>query len=59
MVYQMINLYPDQLDIVNKSRVALSQYKNICIQSPTGSGKTVLSSYIVNEMYKKKDESGL
>ena len=50
----MIQLYDYQTDIINKLRTALSEgKKRIIIQSPTGSGKTVIFSYLVAEMKKR------
>jgi superfamily II DNA or RNA helicase len=51
----MINLYDYQNDIVRKTRAAIAEGKTrILIQSPTGSGKTVIFSYLVAKMRDKK-----
>lgn len=50
----MIRLYDYQSEIVTKARQKMAAgHKHIMIQSPTGSGKTVIFSYIVSEMTKK------
>lgn len=50
----MIHLYDYQSDLINLVRSELSSgKKHICIQSPTGSGKTVIFSHIVKEMEKR------
>jgi len=51
----MITLYPYQSDLISKVREELSKgKKHILVQSPTGSGKTVMFSYIVKEMERKQ-----
>lgn len=50
----MIQLYDYQQDIIKKTRTQLAKKeKHILVQSPTGSGKTVIFSYIISEMKKK------
>lgn len=50
----MITLYDYQSDLINRVRSELSSgKKHILIQSPTGSGKTVIFSHIVKEMEKR------
>jgi superfamily II DNA or RNA helicase len=50
----MINLYDYQTEAVSQVRSAMEKhYKHILVQSPTGSGKTVIFSHIVAEMKKK------
>lgn len=44
----MYTLFEDQNDIVNKTRQAIIDgHKNIMIQSPTGTGKTVIFSHLI------------
>lgn len=52
----MINLYEHQGDLVARTRRALSSdIKHVICQSPTGSGKTVMFSYIASKAaYKDK-----
>lgn len=51
----MITLYDYQTDIIRNIRRKMSEkHKHIIVQSPTGSGKTVIFSYIVSEMTRKK-----
>jgi len=46
----MINLRPYQLDLINNIRASMVQgHKNIIACAPTGSGKTVMFSYMVKE----------
>lgn len=50
----MIHLYDYQYDAVSQIRAAMEkEYRNILVQSPTGSGKTVIFSHIVAAMKKK------
>lgn len=50
----MIHLYDYQTDAVSQIRSAMEkEYRSILIQSPTGSGKTVIFSHIVAAMKKK------
>lgn len=50
----MIQLYNYQSEIITRTREYLAAgKKRILIQSPTGSGKTVIFSYIVSEMKKR------
>lgn len=50
----MITLYPYQSDLISQVRAELTKgKKHILVQSPTGSGKTVMFSYIVKEMEKR------
>lgn len=49
-----MRLYDYQSDIIHQVRAAMSDGKRrILIQSPTGSGKTVIFSHIVSEMKKR------
>jgi superfamily II DNA or RNA helicase len=50
----MIGLRDYQEDLYLKARQALSTNKSICIQSPTGSGKTPLFSAMCNSVVTKK-----
>ena len=50
-IKKMIQLYDYQQDIINKVREHMQNGKRrILVQSPTGSGKTVIFSHIVSEM---------
>jgi len=46
----MFNLFPDQLETIQKARVAARTHKRFCIQSPTGSGKTVIFSSMIRSL---------
>ena len=48
-----IQLFPDQAVMVEKTRAAMRQSRNVLIQLPTGGGKTVLSSYMLSSMLAK------
>lgn len=51
----MITLYDYQSDLISQVRSELAKgKKHILVQSPTGSGKTVMFSYIVKEMERKQ-----
>ena len=50
----MIKLYTYQSKIINQVREAMKKgHKHIIVQSPTGSGKTVMFSYISKQMQAK------
>lgn len=39
-----------QDDMITKARISLRTYRNVLLQSPTGSGKTVLAGYMMNRI---------
>lgn len=39
-VIDMVELYPDQADLVGRIRQSMRHSKGVLMQSPTGSGKT-------------------
>lgn len=43
----MINLYPDQAELVNEVRQSMRYYKRVLMQSATGSGKSVMAAYMI------------
>jgi superfamily II DNA or RNA helicase len=45
--------YPYQEDIIKKSSVSLAQNKTIVVQSPTGSGKTIIMATMIHRGLKK------
>ena len=45
-----MQLRPYQTDLINRTRVALRSHRNALIQAPTGSGKTVLASYMLDRV---------
>ena len=49
----MISLYPDQEEKVNEVRAAMARYKSILLQSPTGSGKTRMATYMLEQAVSK------
>ncbi len=44
-----IKLRDDQADLVNRTRAALKRHRRVLLQSPTGSGKTVMASYMAGQ----------
>jgi DNA repair protein RadD len=44
-----IQLREDQADLVGRTRAALKRNRRVLLQSPTGSGKTVMASYIAGQ----------
>lgn len=49
----MINLYPDQKELIDSVRASMMRYRSILLQASTGSGKTVLASYLVAKAREK------
>ena len=50
----MYKLYEDQTEFINKAyALLLAGYKRICIEAPTGSGKTVIGAELVRRAHKK------
>ena len=43
----MINLFPDQQDLIDRTRQAMRQSKAVLVQSATGSGKTVMGAAMI------------
>lgn len=48
-----MQLYPDQQDIIGEIRTAFTQFKNVLMVSPTGSGKTVMFSYLAQSIARR------
>jgi DNA repair protein RadD len=44
----MFELYQDQTEVINDVRRAMMRHKSVLLQSPTGSGKTAMATYMVN-----------
>lgn len=42
-----MRLHPDQEEVVDRVRAAMRRSRSVLLQSPTGSGKTVMASWIV------------
>lgn len=51
--YGMINLYPDQADLVTRVRSAMRQHKGVLMQSATGSGKTRMALDMIGGAHSK------
>lgn len=49
----MINLYPDQQEIIDELRNQMRYHKSILLQSPTGSGKTAMAIWMINQAISK------
>lgn len=49
----MITLFPDQIEVVNKLRSSMRYSKSVLMQASTGSGKTIMSSYLVSSSQSK------
>jgi len=49
----MINLFEDQLESVNKLRQSLKRHKRVLMQGETGSGKSVMASYMIKNALDK------
>jgi DNA repair protein RadD len=45
-IFTMLVLRDDQQDLIDRARAALRLHRRILVQSPTGSGKTVLASHM-------------
>lgn len=48
------SLRPYQDDMIGRTRVALRQHNRVLLQSPTGSGKTVLSAFMAGSAVRKQ-----
>lgn len=49
----MLELYPDQLEKMAELRLAMRTSKAVLFQSPTGSGKTAMGTYMIQQAAKK------
>ena len=49
----MITLFPDQTETIAELRQTMRRSKNILLQSPTGSGKTAMAIWMINQAVKK------
>jgi len=49
----LINLYPDQLELVDATRDAMRRHKSVLVQAATGAGKTVLASFMIQSAVTK------
>jgi superfamily II DNA or RNA helicase len=49
----MITLFPDQQESIEKLRQAMKRNKYVILRGETGSGKSVMASYMINEALKK------
>lgn len=45
-----MNLYPDQSALVQQVGSSLRAHRKVCVQAPTGSGKTVIASYMIDRL---------
>lgn len=45
-----MQLYPDQNELIDDIRSALRKHRRVFVQAPTGSGKTVFSSFIIKRV---------
>lgn len=48
-----ISLYDDQIEVLNDVRAAMGRSKAVLLQSATGSGKTRMATWLINEANKK------
>jgi len=49
----MMNLFPDQLESLEKLKVAMRSSKSVLLQGSTGSGKSVMASYLISKAVAK------
>jgi len=49
----MITLYPDQIEVIDNVRQAMTRHKSVLLQSPTGSGKTKMAIYMLESALSK------
>lgn len=49
----MYSLYQDQSELVNQTRQLMIKNKSVLMQSPTGSGKTAMATWIINSAKNK------
>ena len=50
----MLTLRPFQAEIINDTRAALRKHKNVLVQAPTGSGKTVMATFMAQNIRMRK-----
>jgi len=48
-----ISLYDDQMEVLNELRAVMTRSKSVLLQSATGSGKTRMATWLINEANKK------
>lgn len=48
-----ITPFPDQFDLINGVRNSMRRYKSVLMQSATGTGKTVMASYMMQQAHGK------
>jgi len=53
MGIDMVELYPDQSDLVGRVRQSMRRHKGVLMQSPTGSGKTRMALDMIAGAYAK------
>jgi DNA repair protein RadD len=53
-----INLFPDQSELVNRVRQSMRSNRNVLMQAATGSGKTIMATYMIDQARKKGSRAG-
>lgn len=53
----MITLFPDQIDLIERTRQSMRSHKHVLMQAATGFGKTVAASYLVSSSQQKGKRS--
>lgn len=53
-----INPFPDQIDLINGVRSEMRRHKSILMQAATGSGKTIMAAYMIDQARKKGSRAG-
>lgn len=49
----MLELYPDQMEVVEEVRNSMRRYKNVLLQAATGFGKTRIAEYMIKSAISK------
>jgi len=53
---KVLQLFPDQQELILKLREAMRKHKAILLQSPTGSGKTAMAVYMILKAVEKQSD---
>lgn len=52
----MITLRPYQSEVIERVKDAFTKHKRVCLQVPTGGGKTIISAYMISNAIAKRNK---